>query len=201
MSKADTRSRARLEILNYIITSCLTHVWGEPVGRRGSLHGFVSDIRDDEPPREGDLVAPQSAPTSKFYLSWLRKIEVRDGGWTHYLLESIEDGELCWWHNVGIDHLERDVVAEHPSWRWTDRQYAFKDRWWRVCYKEKDAHMTLPIYPEFGEDYSVTLGTRARYGFTDHAPRKTFPDWRKLTKAQMAAFYDECVASEPKKAA
>jgi hypothetical protein len=200
--KPDTRNRARLEILNYITNFCLTHVWGEGVGRRGSLHGFVSDIRDEEPPQVGDLVTLQSAPTTKWYLSWLREIDTGDSSFTtRYLLESIEDGDLCWWANVGIDHLEREEVREHASWRWTDRQFAFKDRWWKVCFQDRDAYITLPIYPVFGDDYSVTLGTRTRHGFDDHAPRKTFPDWRKLTKAQMAAFYDECVASRPSKAA
>jgi hypothetical protein len=149
----------------------------------------------------GDLIAMQSAPTSKWYLSWLVKEERREDGFRHYLLESIEDGALCWWTNVGMDFMDREVIKDHPSWRWTDRQYAFKDRWWSVCYKEKDAYITLPLYPEFGDDFAVTLGTRTRHGFDDHRPRKTFPDWRKLTKKQMAEFYDECVASKPSKAA
>jgi hypothetical protein len=188
------RSRARLEILSYVTSFCLTHVWGDGKEKqtRGSLHGFRSGMFEDKPV-VGDLVVLQSAPVSKWYLSWLREIK-EENGWTHYLLESIDDGQLGWWHNVSLDFFEREELATFASWRWTDRQFAFKDRWWRVCYREKDAYITLPVFPVFGEDNSVTLGTRTRHGFDDHRPTKTFPDWRKVTKAMMAEFYDEAVA-------
>jgi hypothetical protein len=135
MSKPDTRNRARLEILNHIAQFCLSHKWRDGhIG--GAYHAFVSNIRDDVKAQPGDLIAMQSAPTSKWYLSWLVKEERREDGFRHYLLESIEDGALCWWTNVGMDFMDREVIKDHPSWRWTDRQYAFKDRWWSVCYKE-----------------------------------------------------------------
>jgi len=189
----EPKNRARLEILNHIAQFCLSQDFGDRI-RWGGPHAFHTTY--DERVQIGDLIALQSAPTSKWYFSWLIEIEVWPGG-SRYLLESIEDGTLCWWHNVGLYFLDRKVLADYPSWRWTDKQFAFKDRWWRVCFKDKDAYLTLPTFPIFGEDHRVTLGTRTRFGLDDHRPQKTFPDWRKVTKAMMAEFYDECEASRP----
>lgn len=190
------KPKAQRAILWYLTQFCMSHVWGDGDQKRisGSLHGFRSDIGDPQP-EPGDLVILKSAPISKWNLGWLHKVETRENGWRHYLIESIEDGSMCWWTNVGIDFLERDLVAEHPEWRWTDRQFDFADRWTRVCRDKRDAYLTLPMPPRFGGGFSVTLGTRTRHGFDDHRPENTFHDWRKVTKATMLAFYDECVAS------
>lgn len=193
------KSRARRAVLWYLTQFCISHVWGNGDQKRitGNLHGFRSDISTQ--PEPGDLVILKSAPISKWNLGWLHEIETREHGWKHYLIESLDDGSMCWWSNVGIDHLERDLVAEHPEWRWTDRQFEFADRWTRVCREKRDAYITLPVPPTFGEGFEVTLGTRTRHGFDDHRPQKTFPDWRKVTKATMLEFYDECVAARAAK--
>lgn len=189
----DTWNRSRLEILNHITQFCLSHKWDETRTSPG-YHAFVSDI-SDKPAQVGDLVAIKSAPVSKFYLGWLEEMDPGTASaFPRYLLRSIEDGTLCWWSNVGIDYMDREVLADYPNWRWTDRQYAFKDRWWHVCYRERDAYITLPMFPEFGEGFSVTLGTRTRFGLDSHRPTRTFDDWRKVTKAMMGQFYDECAA-------
>ena len=191
MKNPETKSRARLEILNYITHFCLSRNYGDGINR-GGVSAFRG-VWGDEPAKVGDLVALQSSPVSKWYLSWLVEIDKSQHD-SRYLLESIEDGSLCWWENVGIEYFEREELVNHPNWRWTDKQFAFKDRWWRVCYKEKDAYIVLPLYPVFGEGFSVTIGTRTRFGFDDHQPMRTFDDWRKVTKKMMADCYDECAA-------
>lgn len=188
----NTYSRARLEIFNRIFQFSLSHQWGDGRVTGGSGdYSWVSDILT--PPQIGDLIVLKSAPVSKFYLGWLVATDSK-AGWPRYLVQSIDDGTQCWWHNVGIDHFNRKTLAENEHWRWSDKQYEFKDRWWKVCFKEKDAYLTVPLYPEFGPEFQVTLGTRKRHGMGDPALKKTFQDWRKVTKAMMAQFYDECAA-------
>lgn len=194
---SEKRERARLNILWYITQFCLTSMSADNDRKFGSIHGFVHEFGGNHA-QPGDLVALQSSPVSPWYLSWLIEQEVTNGGYHKYLCESIETGELAWWTNVGLCYLERSVVAENPQWRWTDRQFAFRDRWHKVCYKDRDAYITLPTGPIFGDGYQVTLGTRTRFGWDDHAPVKIFDDWRKVTKAIMAEFYDDCVAERDK---
>lgn len=138
----------------------------------------------------GDLVSLTSAPDSKWYLSWVRDYD-RNDGWPRYLLESIEDGALCWWENVGINIYSRERVAERPTWQWDDKQFAFNDRWSKVCFKRHDAYIVLPMLPVF-DGKSVTLNVRIRFGWSDYHNPKTFPNWKKLTMKEMGEFYQEC---------
>lgn len=190
------KSRARSEILHYVLSFTTSRIFGaadaqaEYPRTSGGLTGFVSAGRDT-PVEIGDLVLLQSAPASKWRLGWLREMRPLHSD-TQYLIESLDDGELCWWRNVSIAFLQRRCVLDR--WQWTDRQFAFADRWNRVCYKERDAYIVRPVPPVFGEEFAVTLGTRTSHGFDDIRPSRTFTDWRKVTKAMMAQCYDECVA-------
>lgn len=190
--KQVAKNRAKLEILHWICEFSL------PVKYGSSGVSAYTCFSDNMHPAVGSLVAIQSSPVSKFYLSWVEAVEDRDG-WTHYLLESIEDGTLGWWSNVGILAYDSEVVGKHPEWRWTDAQFKFADKWKHACYKERDAYITLPTGPTFHGDGSVTIGTRTRHGFDDHAPQKTFPNWRKVTTGMLLRFYDAAVESRPKK--
>jgi hypothetical protein len=115
-------------------------------------------------PQIGDLVSLQSAPDSKWYISWVVEIDYRDGGWNRWLLESIEDGHLCWWENVGFTIYKREKAAEHPEWRWTDKQFELRDRW-HMVFTKQDAYLTRPGKFEFSEDGGLTLGVRERHDF------------------------------------
>jgi len=141
-------------------------------------------------PVVGDLVALGSAPSSKWYISWL--IEVNPNkGWPKYLLKSIEDGALCWWENVGFHAYVSEKIS--PDWKWSDRQFKFYDRWRRVAYKKHGAYIVLPGPTIFGDDDSVTLKLRERFG--GHRDdnqfhfEKTFPRWQKTTMEMMSEFY------------
>jgi hypothetical protein len=189
------RTRARLEILNHMFQFCMSRkIDGIPVslgldGKYSFESGFLKQPTSDD---IGALVALNSAPFSKWYLSWLREIQPRDNGFaTIYVLESIEDGELCNWSNVSLNIFDKDEIRR--SWKWTDQQFAFNDRWNCVCFKEKDAYIVLPCQPEFHADGSVTLSTRTRFGFDEINPEKTFPSWKKVTKDVMREFYDWAV--------
>lgn len=187
--KKDTFDRARMEILNYIITFSTYKAYDGKVWPTGSDAYFVNSNYN---PPIGSLCMLQAAPFSKWYLSWL--IE-KDG--EKFLLQSIEDQSLCWWSNVGIFHYNPKVVDEQVSWRWSDRQFKFADQWKRAC-KKRDAYITLPRTPQFDGD-SVTLSTRQRFNLSDYSPSKKFDNWRKVSFSDMLNFYDEAVRNEPVK--
>lgn len=137
----------------------------------------------------GDLVSLNSAPPSKWYVSWVRDINVKEES---YLLESIDDGALCWWSNVGFHIYNRDRVKEFGStWQWDDKQFTFNDRWHKI-FRRNNAHMIRPLYPVFGEDGTVTLDVYIRFGIRDFSNKKTFPNWKKLTMKTMDEFYKDC---------
>jgi hypothetical protein len=137
----------------------------------------------------GDLVSLNSAPASKWYLSWVREINPNNGC-PKYLLESVDDGDLCWWGNVRLNIYSRERVRERPTWQWSDRQFKLYDQWLRVG-KRNDAYIVLPCLPEF-KDETVTLDCRIRFGLSDFSMPKTFPDWKKLKVREMDAYYKEC---------
>lgn len=189
--------RSRQQILHYVLSFCMARIHGREDAEKeyprtyGSICGFVSEA-EDTPAQVGDLILLSSVGVSKWQLGWLVETRERNKDYPEYLIESIEDGELCWWSNVGISFLHRRSLSS--DWRWTDRQWAFRDRWWNVCYKEKGAYIVRPLQPQFGDGFEVTLGTRTSHGLDDITPKRWFPDWRKVTKAMMAQCYDDCVA-------
>ena len=195
-SEKDTRHRSYRAIIWYVTQFCLAHRFGDRI--IGLTHGFNHDD-NDTPAIVGDLVVPTSTPISEWSISWLNEITKQKYG-SIYRLESIETGQECDWSNIGIMFLDRDVVAQHPEWRWTDRQFRFNDRWRSVCFNEHDAYITLPLEASFGPGFEVTLGTRTRYGFDDYRPSETFPDWRKVTKKMMSDLYAKFIEDKPAKA-
>ena len=185
--------RARLMILHYIMELSLSRTFGDgkTYGGLVSCAFTVDGSRRDV--RPGDLIALQSAPVSKFYLGWLLDTREISPGWPEYLLESIEDGSQCWWSNVGVMYMNRETVAEHPEWRWDDRQHSFNDRWMRACFRQRDAYIYLPMMAEF-DGLMVKLGVRVRHNFTAERKYKTFDDWRKVKVNDMLKFYDQAEA-------
>lgn len=171
-----SRDRARLSILSEIM--------GFPTINQ-------KDWNTNGETQVGDLISLCSAPASKWYVSWVREIEKKNG-WERYLLESIDDGDLCWWSNVGINIYSRERVNERPTWRWEDSQFAFDDRWRKIC-QRNDAYIVLPCLPKFNDDGSVELNTRIRYGFDKYHNPKIFTNWKKLLMKDMGAYYQECV--------
>jgi hypothetical protein len=110
---------ARIKILSWISAFSLA---------RGGSDGkpwpaFGAFFKESRNPEEGALVALQSAPFTKFYLSWVVEVKpiINSEGKqvdTEYHLESIEDGEICRWSNVSL--IEYTEWKEHPEWKWTD---------------------------------------------------------------------------------
>lgn len=190
----ETKTRARLLILNHIVQFSLARRYGDHV--TGGLRdmAFVSGSSETSIP--GDLVALQSAPSSKWYLGWLISKQWPEGhACEQYTIESIEDGELCNWSNVGLIFYDRSQIQNHPEWRWTDQQHEFNSRWFRVCKDERDAYIYLPVQAEFDQEGSgVLLRTRTRFAMDDTVPERYFDNWRKVTKAMMLEFYDAAVA-------
>lgn len=178
--KTDTRNRARLSILSELMSF-------PTINQKDWISNNLG--RDDI--QIGDLVSLCSAPDSKWYVSWLRELD-ENNGWPRYLLESIDDGELCWWENVSLNVYSRKRVSERPTWKWDDKQFAFYGRWRKVCGRN-GAYSVLPCLPEFGDDGSVELDIRIRWDHEGyHNPRK-FPSWKKLHMEVMDAYYKKCV--------
>lgn len=191
MKDTQVKNRARLEILNYIICFSTLRNYGSGIYNTsfGVEKAFVGGL--GEMPPIGSLCRLSAAPFSKYYLAWL--IDYKEEGYGgNYLLESIEDGSLCWWSNVGIDYYHPTTVASFPQWRWTDKQFEFNDRWHRTC-KRMDAYIVLPSNVSFGDDYKATLSTRIRYGLSNERSEKTFEDWRKVKVSDMKEFYKQAV--------
>lgn len=138
-------------------------------------------------PQVGDLVAMNCVSNTKFYMSWLREIDPNDG-WPKYLLESIEDGELCWWSNVGISYYDREIVKNRPQWKWTNEQFDFSSRWNRVC-RKNDAYIVLPLQAVFTDNGGVTLDVRIRFGLDEYHNPATFENWKKVTMKMMDEYY------------
>ena len=184
------KARARDEIMFYMLQFELgvRRASGDVYSHgKGFMHEYSG-----EKAVSGDLILLTSIRMPRWSLCWLH--DTRDSG-TNYLCESVETGELCWWSNVGVRIFDRETVSYHPEWRWSDRQHEFNDRWDRVCRRDHNAYITLPVPASFGDGYEVTLATRTRYGLNDERPSQTFPDWRKVTKKMMGEFYQRCAGN------
>lgn len=155
---------------------------------------FSEFFFENRTPEIGALVALQSAPFTKWYLSWVVDVKpvLNSEGKkvdTEYHLESIEDGAICRWSNVSV--IEHTDWKEHPQWKWTDKQHAFNALWERACYKKRDAYIVLPTGPTFHDGTKVTVGVRIRFSFDPWTSSKTFDDWRRVKQVQLLEFYDQ----------
>jgi hypothetical protein len=192
--KKDTYNQARIEILNYVTQFCIQKYFGPDsrsfVNPETSFYGDIFGSQQTIP--IGSLISLQSAPTTKYYLSWLRDMKPDESRFcTKFLLESIEDGSLCWWENVSLWALPKETTDKFISWRWTDRQFDFKKRWFNACYKKRDAYVTRPCFPVFNDDGSVILKLRRIFTADDIVLEKTFPSWKTMKVSEMLEFFDE----------
>lgn len=173
-NKTEVKHRAKIDILGWIMQNpnIRSKDWSSSFGDKAVV---------------GDLVALSSAPLTKWYLSWV--IEVKNdqyGG--QYLLESIEDGSLCWWGNVGVHYFNREDVKELGySWRWSDEQFKFRDKWQKAC---KKGYMLRPLPPVF-DDNGVIIRMRARWGKSFHHTKR-IEKWKTITIKELRAFHDKC---------
>lgn len=177
--KPFVKNRARLEILSWIMSF-------PTIGEKNWGYNCGCDE-----PIIGDLVALQSAPPSKWYLSWLRDIRIKRHD-LEYLLESIDDGSLCWWQNVGLTVYDRKRVKDFPSWQWEDKQFDLNKRWGLTC-KRQGCYEVLPKNLHFNKDGSVLFDVRIRWLPEVFSNPVTFPNWKKVTIKHMVAYYQECV--------
>lgn len=155
---------------------------------------------EDRKPIPGSLVTFSCAPDTEWYLSWVKETELHEHGWHKYLLESIETQKLCWWENVGIFKYDSQRVAESPWWKWSDKQYAFRDKWHRVLAKN-DAYLIRGGIFEFCEDNSVHIGLRRMWS-NEIIHREIFDNWKKVTAKMLNQFYLDGVEKQkagPKK--
>lgn len=185
MKKFD-RHRARQLIMHDILSFYITRDWEpdkEYGGTSPALKGFVPSEAGGHHAQPGDLVILESAGPSKWSIGWLRAIEEGNRYNRRYLIESLEDGELCWWSNVGISFMPRRDLRER--YHWTDRQFALQKRWHRIVTKHSGMR---PLDCTF-KGNEVTLRMRVRWPSDEERQglSRTFSDYRKVTLAMMKA--------------
>lgn len=188
---AKARYRARLRILSDITSFALTHSYPPNPQRFGSLRAFFpGDYGRSLIP--GDLVVLESAPASKWYLSWYVE---KDAAKDIYVLESIEDGQLCNWTNVGLSYYDREVVARCPEWRWLDKQFEFNDRWRKAAHRTGETTSFTPLNVAFdGEDVSFSIRTRWNFGEKPEPAPIFVPNWKKIKMKQLTEVFLKLVA-------
>ena len=171
--------RAYRSMLWFILNFCTTN--DNQSYKSAGHHGFTSCFGETQP-QIGDLVIPTATPITQWTLSWLLDIsDTRKTYTPDYLLQSVETGEICNWSNVGIKYFDRTVLRKHPEWTWSDRQFAFNDRWKKTCYKKHKANFYIPAMPKFGPEHQVTLGVLTKLSYHGRQKTRTFEDWRKVT--------------------
>jgi hypothetical protein len=172
------KTKAKLEILSALLSFPTI-----------SQKDWESDIFHSEV-KKGDLVSINCASPSKWYLSWV--IDINDNNcYPKYLLESIEDGESCWWDNIGINIYDREKVNRNPKWKWDDKQFGFNEKWNKVCYKINDAYIMLPELPIFNQDGSVILNVRIRFYLNNFNNPQVFKNWKNLSTKEIDLYYKE----------
>jgi len=190
----ETKHRARTEILHFVLSYSVANRSSDGTQHCWASEPFFSAESVGAPPVPIGTIVIVSATrrATKWTIGWMRDKRYRHA--EEYLIESLDDGEACWWTNVGLKYLDPEQVKVHPHWSWTDRQFSFTDRWNHVCYKVKGADLELPCHPRFGDDYSVELTVRKKFSEYDVIAIRRFEDWRKLTKDALGKCYDDCKA-------
>ncbi len=181
--KQDTYERARLTIYHRLFSCAIGKRYGD--GHYVAFEGLTT-----EEPKPGDLVRIESAPVSKWTISWF--VDWIDKSWNACLLKSVEDHQIGRWTNIGISVYNRDVIAGAPEFQWNDAQFKLWD-WWRSPGKKGEVFLVIPELPAFEGD-SVRLQCRIRHGWGEPTTPRTFDNWRKLKKKDLYAFFRESVA-------
>jgi len=176
---------SRIHILNYITMFSLGRDTGAPDGYAGLKESRFIELNHN-PINLNCLVALTSAPISKWYLSWLRDIKINKHSYRSYLLESIEDGDLCWWSNVSL--WEYPPAEKHPEWQWTDEQHKFNSRWLSVKKKEKEYTLKIPMQVIFDENDAV-LSVREKFDEFRKVKQRYFINWKKVKLKDMIEWF------------
>jgi len=162
------------------------------------VHGFLG-VSEDAPLQIGDVALWPGTGERRWDLGWVVEIRRRHDLWQEYRVQSVFDGSLGWQSDNGIAFLERRRHQER--WSWSDRQLALQDRW-LASGPQRKAGREQPVsafHVTFRRNREVTLRAIGWIGSTREDFDRTFPDWRKVTKAQMREFLAEC-AVEHKRA-
>lgn len=181
------KKRAKIEILNSIIN------FGTTISVNGKSESIFNDdkyafhYQEISGVQLGDLVKIQAAPFTKWYLSWV--VEIRNkSNFTEYLLESIEDGKLCWWSNISLCYLNRKTILSRPDFRYSDEQFDFVDKC-RSAYRES---VSLYCFAgcDFNEDGSVNVLRRER--FQDYSGEFIkIKNWKKVSEKYITNFFNK----------
>jgi hypothetical protein len=181
-------------MVDYILCFCTTRLFRDvartehdeyPKQRFAASTGFVDPgMGGDLDAVIGDLVLLTAARQSKWRLSWLHAIELREGGDHIYTVASAIDGELCNWSNVGIQVFNRHTLKHQPHWRWTNQQWKWYHKMWTKAFHESTT-LSRCLLAEFDDD-KVTVKSCLRYGLSDGTTTRTI-SWREASVPSMEA--------------
>lgn len=141
----------------------------------------------------GDLVRLHSMGDPEFRISWLKDVRHTHGGPEYLVASARGRGKEAWWGNVGITYFDREAVSSQPTWRWTDEQHKFNDRWLAACWKDRDADWHRPMHPVF-DGNRATLRTRVKFNISTYQPEVHVDDFRAATRKDLGLKHDELVA-------
>ncbi len=140
-------------------------------------------------PVPGDIVMLSCAPPSEWDLSIYRECEAND----YHLVESLQTGVVGRWSNVGFHVLDLEKIGFPQSIEWSDEQFAFSDKFRKVC-KRADFYMAIPFIDRFDGDTAHII-FRTRYSLDDKLTPVDIVGWQKITQKALLA---QLVAAEAK---
>jgi len=187
-----TYNQARIQILDFVLNNCISKCFGPAsFSYQNADNAFHGSLGGSQNPPIGSLVTIGSAPVSKFYLGWLKEINQSDSRYdTKFLIESIEDHSLCRWENISIWHLPLETSNKYPSWKWNDKQHAFRNKWFDTLKKKRDPYLIRPLNPIFHENGSITLSFRKMWE-NDPIASILVPNISKIRVSDILTFYDQ----------
>ncbi len=155
----------------------------------GSTVGFVTGSFSSAGAQVGDLIRLTSTQDKEYRLGWLIATRLV-GHDTEYLIQSLKTGKFCWWSNVGVDYFHRTTLGYHPEWKWTDEQHEFNDRWMGACQEYHDPYIWPPLWADFNDDGTVSVGVRMRHDQEgDPRPTIKLTNWQSARRKGLADVY------------
>lgn len=140
--------------------------------------------------QEDDLVIIAAANNTEYRLSWLKEQIVHPSGDREFLLQSAKTGNQCWRSNIGVYVMDRQIVADHKEWKWSNEQWEFKAKWAKIQ-KEQDEYI-IRTYIEDIDDQYVHVKTRTRFSIDDVKTSLRFL-WRVTDDAVLTEIHKQVI--------
>lgn len=178
---------AYAKMSDYLLQFCMNV--GATIESRTAFSGpvFYSTNTDYE---HMDLVVVTAMSDPEFRLSWIKELIRHPSGEVEFLFQSAKTGKEQWWTNVGTYVMRREMVSEHPEWRWNNAQWGVQERWAKLQ-RAKDEYVIRTALFSIHDTYAV-VRTRTRYSMDTVNVVRSF-DWVNTTDEQLEEIYDQLI--------